>query len=663
MKYLILTGSLLFMLLTSTFAQPASTKPAPPDVPVAYTVFLIGDVGAPRLDIQEPTLALLQKQLQASDTSSAVIFLGDNIYPKGLPDSAQRRRNESEQSLLEQMKVTDNYRGKVVFIPGNHDWSRSGRKGWERIQRQEQFVEKYLKKGNAFLPDNGCPGPVEVPLGDSLVLIVLDTQWFIHAWDKPGEDSDCEAKTADQVLVQLEDIIQRNRHKQILITSHHPMYTYGSHGGVYTLKQHLFPLTDLEKDLYIPLPVIGSIYPLYRTLLGDPQDTPHPKYRLMRKALIKVFQQHPALIHAAGHEHTLQHIVRDSLNFIVSGAGCKQSHVADGKYANFVDIGEGYGKLKYYSNGEVWLEFWKPDKDNTEGNMIYQQKVNLGTPLSKATEEAAWRNIHLADSTVTVKASNEYSAGPLKEWLLGENYRKTWAQPIQVPVFDIGREAGGLAIVQRGGGMQTKSLRLQNPAGQEYTLRSIEKYASGAVPEALQHTFAVDLVQDQISASHPYAFLVVPALAEAAKIYHTKPRLVYIPNDPRFGKQQADFANTLALFEERPAGEGEAINIKGLEKAKKLYSTTKVLEKLQADNDNRIDQIAVLRARLFDLVIGDWDRHDDQWRWAGFEYKNDMVFRPIPATATRLFFVNEGLLPKLASRQWIMPKIRDSATG
>jgi hypothetical protein len=657
MKHLIWI-SIVLILSAPVFAQPTTSTRTPPDLPVAYTVFLIGDVGAPSLTIQEPTLALLQKQLEASDTASAVIYLGDNIYQKGLPDSAERHRKESEQYLLEQLKVTDNFPGRVFFIPGNHDWARSGRKGWERMHNQENFVEAYLKRGNVFLPDNGCPGPVEIPLGENLVLIVLDTQWFIHPWDKPGEDSDCEAKTADQVLIQLDDIVKRNMHKQILVTSHHPMYTYGSHGGYYTAKQHLFPLTDLHKDLYIPLPVLGSVYPLYRTLFGDPQDTPHPRYRLMRKALINVFGQHPSLVHAAGHEHTLQHIVRDSLNFIVSGAGCKQSHVADGKYARFTDIGEGFGKLKYFTNGEVWLEFWKPEKEGPEGTRVYAQKLNLGKLKNPVSAMEAWKNINLADSTVVVKASSQYEAGTLGKTLLGENYRKVWKQPIEVPVFDIGNEKGGLTILQRGGGMQTRSLRLENAAGQQYTLRSVEKYAIGAVPEALQNTFAVDLVQDQISASHPYAFMVIPTLAEAANIYHTNPRLVYIPDDPRLGRQQPAFANTLALFEERPAGEGEDITIEGLENAKKLYSTAKVLEKLQEDNDNQINQLAVLRARLFDLVIGDWDRHDDQWRWAGFEKGKNMVFKPIPRDRDQAFFVNEGFLPRLASRKWIMPKIQ-----
>lgn len=506
--------------------QTGNIQPVSADSTLAYSVFLIGDVGAPDLIQQEPTLKLLQSQLEKSDSNSTVIFLGDNIYPKGLPDSGYAARKEAEQFLIEQMKIADHYAGKVVFIPGNHDWDRSGRQGWKRVQNQAKFIESYLNRGDVYFPKDGCPGPVEIPLSDELVLIVLDTEWFLHPWEKPGEDSDCDAKTADQILIQLEDIVRRNASKKILVTSHHPMYTYGSHGGVYTAKQHLFPLTDLVPNLYIPIPILGSIYPLYRTVFGHPQDTPHPKYRMMRKALTSIFKQHPHLIHAAGHEHTLQYMIRDdSTHYIVSGAGCKQSHVAHGKKALFTDIGKGFGKLNFYRNGEVWLEFWKPVADGTQGFLAYQHKMMHQPFVSDTLFAAKISAVSFKDSIATVNASNQYSAGLLKKLLLGKNYRSTWTQSVKVPVFDIATEKGGLTILQRGGGMQTKSLRLQDATGKEYTLRSIEKYAENAIPAALKNTFAADLVQDQISASHPYASLVVPPMADAAGIFHTNPKI------------------------------------------------------------------------------------------------------------------------------------------
>jgi len=112
----------------------------------------------------------------------------------------------------------------------------------------------------------------------------------------------------------------------------------------------------------------------------------------------------------------------------------------------------------------------------------------------------------------------------------------------------------------------------------------------------------------------------------------------------------------LALYEERPSG-----NWKGSGKfgdSKKIINTTKVLKKIQGDNENTIDQQFVLKNRLFDLLIGDWDRHDDQWRWATIKKGKDNIFRPIPRDRDQAFFLNEGFLPKLASRKWAMPKFQ-----
>jgi hypothetical protein len=202
--------------------------------------------------------------------------------------------------------------------------------------------------------------------------------------------------------------------------------------------------------------------------------------------------------------------------------------------------------------------------------------------------------------------------------------------------------------------MQTLSLRLEDKKGNEYTLRSIEKFPEKAVPDVFRKTFAQDLVQDQISAAHPYAALVVPALAEAAGIYHTNPEVVFIPDDPHFGIYRKEFANTLMLFEERPGGSAKDKSYFG--NADKIISTDKVLARLVEDPDNSVDQEFVLRSRLFDLIIGDWDRHDDQWRWAVIKNKKHETYRPIPRDRDQAFFYSDGRLASFWSRRWILPK-------
>ncbi|MDX1627991.1 MAG: metallophosphoesterase, partial [Fulvivirga sp.] len=608
-----------------------------------YTVFLVGDGGKVSPD-QIAVLDLLKDQLLEVGEKGAVVYLGDNIYPKGMPPVNSPGREDAEKYINSQINAVKHFEGRKFFIPGNHDWAQGRRIGFENLIRQEEFVESRLDSANVFLPSRGCPGPVEVSLNEEITLIILDTQWFLHNWDKPDEESGgCEYASELEILQALDQMIIRNAHKKVLVTSHHPMYTYGSHGGYSKTWSHFLP------------PVLGSIHPVFRKFIGSVQDNTHPRYRAMRNAMVEIFEKYPNLIHAAGHEHSLQYAYKDSIHYIVSGSAAKRTFVRLRGYAHFVESSNGFARLDYYSDGRVNLQLWKP-KDLGDGGVMIFEKLLMTFPyVAPVTPEEFAGKVDLHDSLVEVAASNLYNATKFQQTLLGANYRDVWSTKIKVPLFDIGAEHGGLKIVQRGGGMQTKSLRLEAPDGKQYVLRSIEKYPENAVPEMLRNTFAVDLVQDQISAAHPYGAFVIPPMAEAVGIYHTNPQLVFIPDDPRFGVHRRDFANTLALYEERPAKDWSDADFFG--NSPDIESTRKVLEELAEDNDNEVDQRFVLKSRLFDLIIGDWDRHDDQWRWSERDKSGKgKIYRPIPRDRDQAFFVNEGFFPEIWSRRWALPK-------
>jgi hypothetical protein len=612
-----------------------------------HSLFLIGDCGEPYVQDDAMSTVFL-KALSESGTPNTTIYLGDNVYPKGMPSKGHRLRSQSEFIMQNQVRLADAENSKTIFIPGNHDWEHWGNEGLQYINNQQAWIDSLNNSRVTLLPRDGCPGPVEVPLTDHVVLVIIDTQWLIHQWEKPGAESSCDAKTLDDVLAQLDDILYRNRQKRVIVAGHHPLITYGEHGGVYPLRTHIFPLTDLSEHLYIPLPVVGSIYPLYRKLFGHIQDTKHPLNRQFIEGIQKVLAAYPGSIYVSGHEHALEYILKDQTHMVVSGSGAKTEMVKKKGCALYADDVRGFVKAEILKDGRVVLHFIQAD--NVEGKEVYVVYV---PPVQKKSDSLAVRKI-TEQQFVKVRASNQYHAGGTKRKLLGDNYRDEWSAEIEVPVFDIGTVKGGLKILQRGGGQQTLSLRLVDSTEHEYVIRSVEKFPEAAVPEMLRKTFAQDLVQDQISASHPYAALVVPSLAEAAGIYHTNPKLYYVPEDPRLGDYQKLFANTLVIFEERPAGDwSEAGNFGN---SKKIINTTKVLEKLTEDNDNRVDQEFVLKSRLFDMIIGDWDRHDDQWRWATFKDGKGDVYRPIPRDRDQAFFVNQGKVSKIWSRKWALPK-------
>ena len=232
-------------------------------------------------------------------------------------------------------------------------------------------------------------------------------------------------------------------------------------------------------------------------------------------------------------------------------------------------------------------------------------------------------------------------------FFLGENYRKLWAAPVKLPIFHIATEKGGLKILQKGGGQQTKSLRLQDPTGQQWVLRTIQKYPEKGLPVDLRPTVAKDILQDQVSAAHPFSALTVPPLAEALGVPHSNPKIVYVPDDPALGDYRKDFANQVFLFEER-----EPLD------ADKTDNTTKVQRKLQEDNDNRVNEKTVLRARLLDMLLGDWDRHEDQWRWEKIDGKHETIYEPVPRDRDQVYYKTSGVLPWIVAHQWLKSKFQ-----
>ncbi len=635
--------AIFFLLARSTSVFGQTEKPY-------YSVFLVGDGGEPTI-INSPQINTLRSQVEVAGKSSTVIFLGDNIYPTGMPSYDDDRRPEAEQIISGQLSAVKDVAGNVYVIPGNHDWEKGKKNGVYNNFFQEEFVEVFMDSMNVYLPDRGCPGPVEVSLTDELMLIIIDTQWILHPWAKPRKAEGCMVQTPYDVINLLEDALRRNVGKKIIIASHHPMFSYGIHGGATTVKDNIFPLTEANKHLYIPLPIIGSLYPIYRKYFGSLQDIANPLYKAFRDHMVDLLERYPNTMHVAGHEHNLQYSYKDSIHYIVSGSASKTTHVKKKGYAQFVQETIGFARLDFYKDGTVNVVFI-----DAHGNELYKKQLMKTIYKPPPTLADFVQNNDFADSIMNTQASERYLVDPSKFWLIGENYRDVWAAKIDVPVFDIGAQKGGLKILKRGGGMQTKSLRMQALDERQYVIRSIEKYADKVIPEEFRETFAADLIQDQVSSSNPYGAFAVPYLAEAAGIYHTNPKLYFIPDDPRFGTYRFDFANTLILFEERPAGNRR--DVKSFGESKKIYSTLDMLDQLYKDNDNYVDQNWVLKSRIFDLYIGDWDRHDDQWRWASFKKGKGRMFRPIPRDRDNAFFVSEGLIMSLVKRKWALPKFQ-----
>jgi len=249
----------------------------------------------------------------------------------------------------------------------------------------------------------------------------MDSQWWLTAGEKP----DC--STNSDWSKDLADMLSGAKNpRDTIVATHHPIVTHGTHGGFYDWKAHIFPLTDKKPYLYVPLPIVGSLYPLFREyVVKSEQDIVSDEYKSMRDQWAAVYKEHPPFIHAAGHDHNLQVLTgNDSANdantqrspkhLLVSGAGSKSkiSRVGHGEDTRFAHAHSGFMVVDYFDDtsemepGSVLLRVVEPATGNSDGSVVYPQWLRGGPTESTMGSNARTRSRNSGQTTfnVTVNA-------------------------------------------------------------------------------------------------------------------------------------------------------------------------------------------------------------------------------------------------------------------
>jgi hypothetical protein len=245
--------------------------------------------------------------------------------------------------------------------------------------------------------------------------------------------------------------------------------------------------------------------------------------------------------------------------------------------------------------------------------------------------------------TVTVEASTRYEKNRLHQFTFGGGYRELWKAPVELPVLDLQKEGGGLTPTKRFGGNQTPVLGFKGKDGRAYSFRSTDKDPSVVLNPQLQETFIKDIVQDQMAAQHPGAPVVATHITDAAGVLTQHERLVVLPDDPALGEFREDFAGMVGTFFEYPTPASSKYS--GFHGATAIIDHDEMFQRLAVSPKDRVDAEAFLRARLVDIMLGDFDRHRKQWRWAKLPTSD--LWQPIPEDRDMAFVRYEGVAPRV----------------
>jgi hypothetical protein len=240
----------------------------------------------------------------------------------------------------------------------------------------------------------------------------------------------------------------------------------------------------------------------------------------------------------------------------------------------------------------------------------------------------------VVNDSATANPGNHYATIPIAgSLLMGSNYRRTWATPVQFPVLRISESS--FTVQNMGGSKQTNSLYLNDAEKRVWVLRSVQKDVRRGIPSPFHLTPFLWYKKNLVSGAHPFAALIASELCEAAGIAAPKPVFFYVADDTALGEHSKMFAGTVCMLEQRdPTIDGST-----------TISTDTLLQRKANGETFMVMQKQLLRARLIDMILGDWDRHGGQWRWAAKDSAGVRYYSAIPRDRDHALYRTGGILP------------------
>lgn len=595
--------SMLLMLLFVSYFSAAQK--------LETSVFVTGNTGT-----TTDTSVLKQITEEAKTLDDSKLLILGNVVPKTGYNKASKAHITSPLAVLEA------FDGKVIFTPGHHEWAKNGHRDVKAI---EDFIQKNSEA--KFYPDEGCPIK-KTELTDNVVLITMDSQWYLEDWNTHTYlNEDCDIKNRTQFFLEFESMLKKSQGKTIMVAMHHALFSNTKEGV---------------------LARTGG------TALHDFQNKQNTKFR---NRLITLARQTENIFFVSGHDKNLQYINTYGVPQIISGAAGKIEK-ANPRHENDFSANEnGYARIDLFKDGAVSVTF--------QGITTPYTTTVIAPLNNEATYTFKPKTSFDKTYSASVYTSEETEKSKTYKGLWGQHYRTFYSKAVNAPVAFIDTLKGGLTPVRRGGGHQSKSLRLEDKDGKQYVMRALRKSAikflqstafqDKYVEEDLEGSFADRFLLDFYTTAHPYTPTTIGTLADAVSIFHTNPELYYIPKQSTLGAYNDEYGDELYIIEERV--ESGHRDLESFGKPKAILSTTDVLQEINKSGKSIVDEPSYIRARLFDMLIGDWDRHEDQWRWALFEKEDGTeICKPIPRDRDQAFSVFDGSL--LGFLRCAIPSIR-----
>ncbi|MBL3654644.1 BamA/TamA family outer membrane protein [Fulvivirga sediminis] len=608
---------------------------------IEHKVFLLGNITD--IDDKEAFASNFINTLNKTSSPYTILVNGDIINSKPT--------NENTEALKRLFSsINKASKGKIIIVPGDRDWDDSSEEGWKAVKKLEKIVKDWDLDKVKWPNDDACPGPKDIELSANLLLITIDTQWWNHPYRKTTPaDADCKITTTGDYLEEFTELLDENSNKNILIAGHHPLISMGHYGGRFNLKDWLWPV-----------PVAKGLIISYRQNIGRTVDLSNENYSPFAHIMTKVLRDYNSVIYASTHEKNQEIIKAQDNIYINSGSLGSSDYLAKNPPIPFATEEKGYMVINYFKSGKITSDFIALKDQNSAKEIplfasscldMKDSSVLINHRSSPCKEEVTLPGQRQDTAQYVMRiAGPEYRKDVLYKLFFGQHYRSSWLTPVKAPYLHLDTTFQGLTPYAVGGGRQTTSLKLKGGNGKEYTFRSVNKDPIKALPYELRGTIVSNVLRDQTTTEQPYGAMASSIMLDEIGILHPRPTLYVLPESPQLGKFSEKYTHLLGMLEEKPINPDKVEIVFG--NGDDVKHSLQMFRDLYEDNDNRIAENEFIRARVFDILVGDWGKHEDNWKWIGYDQEKGTLYRPVPRDRDHVFSKWDGIIPWLADREW-----------
>ena len=566
--------------------------------------------GNPAQDVLKAIATMSQ-----NDKKATFVALG-NITKNGYPPKKDKRAKTEE--LLQQslMQPLENFNGNLIFMPGENEWNKNGH---ENLDDMESFIQDNSKV--KFWPNDGCPREIEDLGTSNTVLLMVDSQWFLEDWDDHLYiNNKCNIKTREDFIAKFKDDLKDEQNKTVIVAIYHSVST-------------------------------NSRQSLLESIGGTKKEDFHSNQREKLGGVLETLAgMFPDVLFVSASDRNLQYLTHHDVPQIISGAAsAKLDNVRKVDEGEFAAKTNGFARLTVYKDRSSQVEFFATSQNATEklfSKKIRSERIDPDT--------LTYPDINRLGATykASIYTEEETKKSGFYRMLWGNHYRDLYSKEIEAPVLNLSKLPNNVRAISEGGGNQSRSLRLIDDNEHEYTVREIRKSAvrfiqskikDHYVEDFMQNTIAEDIVQDFYTTAQPYAPFALNPIFEKLDIYNAEPQIVYLPKQKELGIYNEDYGDKLYMFEAHAGDENK--DFKRFGEADDIISSKDLLAETRESKKTQVDEGNYLKVRLMDFVVGDYDRHYDQWRWAEYEGENDTkTYKTIRRDRDQAFPKYDGLI-------------------